>query len=528
MKSFEYEVPLMLVGPTKVGKTSYLLALAKLFSSPTPLRTAFGEFSFAMGDGLEELRERLGGRHDALEDPERTAALSDYDFSVTFTSGETASPLRMRFSVADYRGEDIEAGKHAPELKKRIEAARAFLFFVDGRDVGIPSSAAQQDAAKKRAIRYVNILKVARASGEDRLRHVPVALVVNKADVIFGEALPDRPFLIDPRTAPEAIHAGRAGDGRAPFERLRECVRQDPMNNLTLAVQRFAWTVLRDFEKFLTEVLGITYRYQVFTTASRQPTPDLVAERDVFPYGVLQPLGWLVQQLAVPYLHQLDRELTQVVRDQGRRLACAEKEVEERTARVKGVADAENALTSTKQSGTIPIIRTEKKKADAVKYREAELEQARAALRKSLLDAEAAAECAPPAEGRSDEERWKAVAEGVEELKRARRELLERLDDVRAAYYHRTGRYQLEGFRAQLLQAMRSVEELVRRLEQKQLAGTAADNRGVQEGLNRRLDEILPRLRQHRAELDGWGRDMEAVQRQLHGEEPLSLEDDEP
>jgi hypothetical protein len=91
-----------------------------------------------------------------------------------------------------------------------------------------------------------------------------------------------------------------------PFDRLRHCIRYNPLNSRDRKTQHLIFQLSEGFRGFISAALGQTYRFQIFLTSSIVPIGE---SRDRFPVGVWQVVRWMVNQLEPVYRAQSDLQL---------------------------------------------------------------------------------------------------------------------------------------------------------------------------------------------------------------------------
>jgi len=295
-------VPLMLIGGSGVGKTTFLRALA------CRLRCARGQLR--EGIYLEsadpmELHNPMGETSDSNTDTS-TAEAASCNFCVR-DEGDPEVARWMRIQFTDYNGEQIGRRTIAPELLRNLRRARGLLFFVDERSFpGLSSNSSSRrddhkDAADL-AARYTRILQRYFDVNKDAL-HLPVALVVNKADLLLGWSnllTLDPPFLIPEPTRMELVHAGLQANADAtdPFSRLQCCIRYNPAISRNSQTQRFVFELIEQFKGFIAAAMCHTYRFQIFLISSMLHKNE---HRQSLPYGVWDVTKWMFNQLDPAY-----------------------------------------------------------------------------------------------------------------------------------------------------------------------------------------------------------------------------------
>lgn len=302
-------VPLMMVGGAGVGKTSFLGALAHhLNHSQGQVRDGL----YLESADLQELNEA----RDEQEAEGTDSSLSNYNLLLR-DEGDPEVARWMRLSFTDCRGEEMSRRNLPPALLKRLRGARGLLFFVDDsnfpdlghREVGTEATGEHEDVADV-AARYTRILQLYFDVNKNSL-HLPVALVVNKADLLLERShllSLNPPSLIPPGTKMDLIHAGLKANGELnePFERLRHCIRYNLPTSKDIRTQRFVFELVDRFKGFIAAAMGHTYRFQIFLASSvisRDP------RRDGLPHGVWDVVKWMVSELDPAYRFQANENV---------------------------------------------------------------------------------------------------------------------------------------------------------------------------------------------------------------------------
>jgi hypothetical protein len=319
-------VSALLVGGPAVGKTSFLRALAR------HLDHAAGG---ALGKGLHlEPAEPYGFWNSTGELGEPSthavgAQPSGYHLHIRDDQDPQVARW-MRLTLMEQDSEHFARPELRPEFLKRLRAAKALLFFVDGcrfprhdfEGAGHPMEEWPKDAVGLAAW-YTRILQAFHDVNTDAI-HLPVGLVVSKVDLLPGGSHmppPDPVFLITDEVKMELVHAGLKypGEPDDPFGRLRYCIRNTLSNNKDMNQQAFIFEFLERFRGFIAAALGQTYRFQIFLTSSLPPNSE---NREHLPYGVWEVARWIVNQLEPAYrvqaTHQLEKdreELEQLKKD---------------------------------------------------------------------------------------------------------------------------------------------------------------------------------------------------------------------
>jgi hypothetical protein len=223
----------------------------------------------------------------------------------------------MRLLFTDYNGEEVGQPTLAPELLRNLRTARGLLFFVDdrsfpdllpNREVSLPGD--DHKDATELAARYTRILQRYFDVNKNAL-HVPVALVVNKADLLLGPTnllSLNPPSLIPEQTKMELVQVGLGvqAEPADPYERLRSCIRYNLAISRNMQNQRFVFELIERFKGFIAAVMCHTYRFQIFLTSSVAPKNE---NREWFLRGVWDVIKWMVNQLDPVYRVQANESV---------------------------------------------------------------------------------------------------------------------------------------------------------------------------------------------------------------------------
>jgi hypothetical protein len=452
----QFRIPFFLFGPREVGKTSFLCALFRQLYAQRPARrhpgprpspgvkadTRVGTLGFSAGQSLQRLWEQHGGGWERRQ-VKRTETPFPCDFAVSRTP-EKGTPLGMLFSTSDYEG-DLAQPSEEPEedasLALRMaeeNRVRAFLFLIDQRWVAPSPTPREAQRAKQWLGWYGTVLRIFREKNGPT--HLPVALVVNKIDDIlkddFAKLDPRRTHLIPAGTQPALVHHG--SDFRplppTPFERLRECVVEDLDNNRGEKFQRMVAAVMDNCEPFFDELLQFTYRYQIFLTSTLAPDPEDESGASPFPYGVLEPIKWLAEELYLPFVSQREQQVAGEVKQLDKLLRAVPRRLDAHKEAARQLKAAEKQ----RDDLSAEFLRTKKDKSENVlKVAEGQIERRAAEKGRALAEAERLAGVAagrkdgdprqekpsPPREATTDQDRIAAVEAELAKLETRRQEL---------------------------------------------------------------------------------------------------------
>jgi hypothetical protein len=207
------------------------------------------------------------------------------------------------YCTYDYRGGDAEPQQWEPNLQEMFRNARGIIFMIDDDDLESPVKMRARAAWSRTILDYWR-------NSNPQARHVPVALVVNKADQIIPEAMPhiERTSLL-----PDGLQAAfienyaiaryvvESPDTGSALGRLKDCMLNDPANNVHPKLQDLVMNLTENFSQFFSRVLDVTYHYQVFLMSSH---PPLASGKLTLPWGVLRPFLWMTEILQEEHLSE--------------------------------------------------------------------------------------------------------------------------------------------------------------------------------------------------------------------------------
>jgi GTPase SAR1 family protein len=302
-------VPLMLIGGSGVGKTTFLRALDHHLHYA---RGRLREGMYLESTDLQGRDKLIGETPESFTNKSRAEAAS-HNFRVR-DEGDPEVARWMRLEFTDYNGEQMARRTIAPELLKKLREARGLLFLVDERSFPALLSnsgiSGLRDDHNDVAARYTCILQWYFDVNKDAL-HLPVALVVNKADLLLGSTnllSLESPFLIPEETKMELVHAGLQLPAEAtdPFARLRGCIRYNLAVSRNSQIQHFVFELIEQFKGFIAAAMCHTFRFQIFLTSSLIPNNE---NRQSFPYGVWDAIKWMFDQLEPAYRLQANASI---------------------------------------------------------------------------------------------------------------------------------------------------------------------------------------------------------------------------
>ena len=231
----------------------------------------------------------------------------------------------MRLQFTDYSGAQITRRTIAPEILRNLRRARGLLFFVDesafpdllsnsGVACGITATG-HKDAADL-AARYTRILQRYFEVNKDAL-HLPVALVVNKADLLMGGTTC---FRSTPRSSYPRKRKWNWSTRDYRCKRMRRTLFRGCGVVYTITLQSvgiakisaLVFELIEQFKGFIAAAMCHTYRFQIFLISS------LVFKNEngqSFPYGVWDVITWMFNQLDPVYRLQANESIERACRE---------------------------------------------------------------------------------------------------------------------------------------------------------------------------------------------------------------------
>jgi GTPase SAR1 family protein len=276
-------IPIFILGRSGVGKSSFLTAVNyEVSNRPTDStrKLTFGQQLQAFYDASQ------ASWAEGKTIP--TASYANFDFWQDVDV--------VGFCTYDYRGGDAEPQHWEPSLQEMFRTARGIIFMLDDDDL--------QSSLKMRARATWSrtILDYWRNSNPQS-RHVPIAVVINKLDLIIPEAMSSlkRTALLPDGFQPAFVeqyalsrYAVESPDFASPAGRLKDCLQHDPGNNVHPRLQDLIDSLLEHFGQFFGRILDVTYHYQIFLMSSRAPAKGASSPT---PWGVVSPLLWMTDIL---------------------------------------------------------------------------------------------------------------------------------------------------------------------------------------------------------------------------------------
>jgi hypothetical protein len=280
---FFQPIPIFVLGRSFVGKSSFFTSVYYQMAH----RGGISGRSLTFGQQLQDYYSKSQDSWMAGKSVP-TAAYVYFDFwrDVDVTG----------FFTYDYRGGDSEPQQWDPKLQEMFRNSRGILFMVDENDLD------NAEAMRARATWSRTIIDYWRNSNP-QARHLPIAFVINKIDLIIPEALPllQRTTLLPNNFQPAFVEnyaisrsSVETPDLRSPYGRFVDCLLHEPANNVHPKLQDLLLSITENFGQFFSRVLDVTYNYQIFLTSSRAPREgDPLA----CPVGVMEPLLWMTEVL---------------------------------------------------------------------------------------------------------------------------------------------------------------------------------------------------------------------------------------
>ncbi|MCW2086252.1 UNVERIFIED_ORG: hypothetical protein M2193_008427 [Bradyrhizobium japonicum] len=304
--SYGFEaIPILPVGGSEYGKTSFLCAFAD--------RTIFNG---AKLDCDLEIRKNelqlLLNKHGALwrkRQRHNTAETSQFELKVG-RAGTTAQ-YWPTFQLSDYMGEDSAIKEHSGEPRSvefadKLAHACGLFFFLDDRAFPLKGADAAIRADELAAWyeQWLTLFLSKNAS-----RHLPIAIIINKADEIFGndwfEKLGTTSIVVEGTQRGISLGTAAQGDPSSPYGRLKHAIQYNKAVGRDAVAQQLLLQFVERFEAFFKTMLGATYRYQILLTTSVE---DLSGNGPVL-HGVVEAMSWMISQLLPAFEQQAAKTL---------------------------------------------------------------------------------------------------------------------------------------------------------------------------------------------------------------------------
>jgi hypothetical protein len=295
--SYGFEpIPILPVGYSEYGKTSFLCALAD--------RTIAngGKLDGALGITLNELRHLLRTRGDNWRQGNLVRTLDSSHYRLGVGRADTESAHWPTFELSDYVGEAIDSDTpDAAEFSARLKGACGLFFFLDDRAFPKADTKAVFPADEL-ATGYEEWLRAFLAANASK--HLPIAIVINKADRIFGsgwaEMLGTTSIVVEGTQRGISLGTGTDGDPKTPYGRLRHAISYNKAVGRNADAQELLLQFVDRFEAFFKTMLGATYRYQILLSTSIN---DPEGKGPVV-NGVAEAMSWMINQLLPAYEQQ--------------------------------------------------------------------------------------------------------------------------------------------------------------------------------------------------------------------------------
>lgn len=294
-------VPIFMFGFSGVGKTAYLTSFCYDAQMKVAKGGGFGSGAITLGRELQTYYQNNVN--------------SWYNNSIPPTAGYNQYTFWEDLNIGSFLINDYEARKDNVQLDERDQRmnmevmelyknARGLLFFLSEADYTNPVELRRKSSQFDSFLQYW-------MQSNPHIKHIPVALVLTKADMVFGETismiprpglLPDsfQPALVE-NFVQHRIASPNAAQLTTPYSRLRDSILNDKSNNKLPAFQDIVQMIFDNFEQFFSRVLELTYNYQIFFTASvPPPSPN----DKTFPFGAREPLSWVATVLEKYYIKE--------------------------------------------------------------------------------------------------------------------------------------------------------------------------------------------------------------------------------
>lgn len=308
--SYGFEpIPILPVGGSEYGKTSFLCAFADwTISNGAKLD---GDLEIRSSELTLLLKKR--GQSWRTGEKVHTGETSQYRLNVGRAG--TIADYWPAIELCDYMGEDSmipEPGTlRFAEFAERLAKACGLFFFLDDRAFALKGAAAVI-RADELAASYEQWLSV--FLSKNASRHLPIAIVINKADKIFGkdwlEKLGTNRIVVEGTQRGISLGTGAPGDPSNPYGRLTHAIRYNKTVGRDAEAQKLLLQFVERFEAFFKTMLGATYRYQILLATSingpKEKGPEV--------HGVVEAMSWMIRQLLPAFEQQaaaiLDADLT--------------------------------------------------------------------------------------------------------------------------------------------------------------------------------------------------------------------------
>jgi GTP-binding protein EngB required for normal cell division len=207
------------------------------------------------------------------------------------------------YCTYDYRGGDAEPQQWEPTLQEMFRNARGIVFMIDNEDLESPVKMRARASWSRTILDYWR-------NSNPQARHVPVALVINKVDLITPDAVP---YITRTTLLPDDFQAAfvenyamsrfvvEQPDVNSPWGRFKDCLLHDPPNNVHPKLQDLVYDLTENFTQFFSRLLDATYHYQIFLMSSLAPQGG---DRTAFPWGVLRPFLWMTEILQEEHISE--------------------------------------------------------------------------------------------------------------------------------------------------------------------------------------------------------------------------------
>ncbi|MDP9808293.1 hypothetical protein J2W42_001131 [Rhizobium tibeticum] len=299
--SYGFEaIPILPVGGSEYGKTSFLCAFAdRTISDGAKLD---GDLEIRSNELQLLLKTR--GAHWRKRERVNTAGTSQFELNVG-RAGTTAH-YWPAFQLSDYMGEDsaIKDDSEEPrsvEFADKLAHASGLFFFLDDRAFPLKGGAAaiRADELATWYEQWLSFFLSKHAS-----RHLPIAIVINKADEIFGnnwfEKLGTTSLVVEGTQRGISLGTAAPGDPSSPYGRLKHAIQYNKAVGRDATAQQLLLQFVERFEAFFKTMLGATYRYQILLTTS---VNDLSGKGPVV-HGVVEAMSWMIRQLLPAFEQQ--------------------------------------------------------------------------------------------------------------------------------------------------------------------------------------------------------------------------------
>ncbi|ANM09237.1 MULTISPECIES: hypothetical protein [unclassified Rhizobium] len=329
---------IFIVGNHRVGKSTFLAAIlheflrgeAKLIAGRSPLVSARGQTFFT-----ENSEKWLADKPisptlisfygiSLLIDGWFQIELFDHRGELLHAQVDRSKPVEVR-DEPDLHGGG-EAALIAPGTKEEdnafseaLSAADGAIFFVNSEDLRAVAGRNEEKVNTQRDKVLEGLNQVSeRLTRFSQLRtassNIPIATVVNKSDLLFDADDWPQIYSIGALIG-DKLDRSEFGD-KDVHEALKNWAYRTPLGTISLGTQARIKRVVDLMSKWLTALMTVTRRYEVFFTSAKAFPFRAKPRTEPSGAGPLKVLQWAVASIAPAYLHQMlktiDEDLAQL------------------------------------------------------------------------------------------------------------------------------------------------------------------------------------------------------------------------